>query len=200
MCVTVLHFSSLMAVNCSQIQLPALQDLLSSKGRAIAHRTVAEFGLLNPSALLSLLGKDHCLSLLLGLLQGWDLACLAVSSLPSHAVPLSCWARDLQESLTLSPCLSANVLRAGCHTWQRWGAGFSNSQQTLVLKAGFLKYISLAEVSLKTHFPYRKALGKKTLRERALTLPSLLGMLHWHHHPLSWYPPNPSNFKYLCCS
>lgn len=81
-----------MAVSRSQIQLPALQDLPPSKGRAIAHRTVAEFGLLNPSALLSLLDKDLslCLSLLLGLLQGWDLACLAVSSLPSLAVLLSC--------------------------------------------------------------------------------------------------------------
>lgn len=79
-----------MAVSRSQIQLPALQDLPPSKGRAIAHRTVAEFGLLNPSALLSLLDKDHCLSLLLGLLQGWDLACLAVSSLPSLAVLLFC--------------------------------------------------------------------------------------------------------------
>lgn len=75
-----------MAVSRSQIQLPALQDLPPSKGRAIAHRTVAEFGLLNPSALLSLLDKD----LLLGLLQGWDLACLAVSSLPSLAVLLFC--------------------------------------------------------------------------------------------------------------
>lgn len=65
-----------------QIQLSALQDLPPSKSRAIAHKPVAGPGLLNPPALLPFLGKDHCLSLSLSQLQGWDLACLVLSSPP----------------------------------------------------------------------------------------------------------------------
>lgn len=52
-----------------------------------------------------------------------------------------------------------------------------------MLKAGFLRCISLAEV--RPYFLYRKVFGKRTPRRRALALPSFLGMVHWQSQPFS---------------
>lgn len=60
-------------------------------------------------------------------------------------------------------------------------AGFSNRQQRSVLKAGFLRCISLTE----TKFSIQEVFGKRTPRRRALSLPSFLSMVHWQSQPFS---------------
>lgn len=172
-----LFFNSLVTVSCNQIQLSALQDLPPSKGRS---KAVAGLVLLNPPALLPLLGKDHCLSLL----QGWDLTCLVLSSLSylqffcpvepgtwkscsvcACGCPLMCWPATVTHGI--GKVLGLVIVSICAESWvpQVHQSGRGNTEDPFSIWGAF---------------------GKQILRRRALALPSLLGMVHRHLHPLSW--------------